>query len=64
MAPARSLSPSTSTPTTPSPNKLPKGAPVMDALPLADVRVLEGPFLEAQQHDEAYLLKLEAIPLG
>jgi len=32
----------------------------MDAFPLTDVRVLEGPFLEAQQRDEAYLLKLEA----
>src|SRR4029077_5611333 len=42
------------------PNKLPKGAPGMEALPLADVRVLEGPFFEAQQRDEAYLLKLEA----
>src|SRR5665213_634215 len=43
-----------------SANKLPEGAPVMDAFPLTDVRVLEGPFLEAQQRDEAYLLKLEA----
>lgn len=43
-----------------SANKLPKGVPVMDAFPLTDVRVLEGPFLEAQQRDEAYLLKLEA----
>src|SRR5665213_1068429 len=31
-----------------SANKLPEGAPVMDAFPLTDVRVLEGPFLEAQ----------------
>ena len=41
-------------------NKLPAGVPIMDALPLANVRVLKGPFLEAQQRDEAYLLKLEA----
>ena len=41
-------------------NKLPKGAPIMDAFPLADVRLLDSPFLEAQKLDEAYLLKLEA----
>jgi DUF1680 family protein len=32
---------------------------VMDAFPLADVRLLDSPFLDAQQRDEAYLLKLE-----
>ena len=32
----------------------------MDAFPLADVRLLDSPFLDAQQRDEAYLLKLEA----
>ena len=46
--------------TSKSVNKLPKGAPVMDAFPLADVRLLDSPFLEAQKLDEAYLLKLEA----
>ena len=39
---------------------LPKGAPTMDEFPLADVRLLDGPFLEAQKRDEAYLLRLEA----
>jgi uncharacterized protein len=39
-------------------NRLP-GAPTLVALPLADVRVLDGPFLDAQRRDEAYLLKLE-----
>jgi DUF1680 family protein len=34
-------------------------APVLEPLPLADVRLLDGPFLEAQKRDEAYLLKLE-----
>jgi DUF1680 family protein len=41
-------------------NKLPKGVPIMDPFPLASVRVLDGPFLEAQQRDESYLQKLEA----
>jgi DUF1680 family protein len=36
-----------------------KAAPAMDPFPLTDVRVLDGPFLEAQKRDEAYLLKLE-----
>jgi DUF1680 family protein len=31
----------------------------LQAFPLADVRLLDGPFLEAQKRDEAYLLKLE-----
>ncbi len=31
----------------------------MDAFPLTDVRLQDGPFLEAQKNDEAYLLKLE-----
>src|SRR6185312_14548904 len=31
----------------------------VEAFPLADVRLLDGPFLEAQKRDEAYLLKLE-----
>src|SRR5471032_2420821 len=43
-----------------SARKQPAFAPTLQAFPLADVRVLEGPFLEAQQRDEAYLLKLEA----
>lgn len=34
-------------------------APVVQAFPLSDVLLLEGPFLEAQRRDEAYLLKLE-----
>ena len=32
----------------------------VEAFPLADVRILDGPFLDAQKRDEAYLLKLEA----
>jgi DUF1680 family protein len=35
-------------------------SPIFQAFPLSDVRLLEGPFLEAQKRDEAYLLKLEA----
>lgn len=31
----------------------------MEPFPLKDVRLLDGPFLEAQKRDEAYLLKLE-----
>ncbi len=34
-------------------------APVLQPFALTDVRLLEGPFLEAQKRDEAYLLKLE-----
>jgi uncharacterized protein len=34
-------------------------APQLEAFPLAVVRLLDGPFLEAQKRDEAYLLKLE-----
>src|SRR6185369_13292899 len=33
--------------------------PMLKAFPLADVRLLDGPFLEAQKRDEAYLLRLE-----
>jgi DUF1680 family protein len=33
---------------------------MIESFPLSDVRLLEGPFLEAQKRDEAYLLKLEA----
>jgi DUF1680 family protein len=36
-----------------------KAAPALQPFPLTDVRLLEGPFLEAQKRDEAYLLKLE-----
>jgi DUF1680 family protein len=43
-----------------SSNKLPKGTPTIEAFPLADVRILDGPFLDAQKLDEDYLLKLEA----
>ena len=43
-----------------SSRKQPASAPTLQAFPLTDVRVLEGPFLDAQQRDEAYLLKLEA----
>src|SRR5262245_10950174 len=39
---------------------LPKATPKVEAFPLNDVRLLEGPFLDAQKRDEAYLLKLEA----
>ena len=38
----------------------PSGAPTLQAFSLNDVRLLDSPFLEAQQRDEAYLLKLEA----
>src|SRR6516225_6429717 len=34
-------------------------SPTLQAFPLRDVRLLEGPFLAAQKRDEAYLLKLE-----
>jgi len=37
-----------------------QAAPALQPFPLADVRLLDGPFLEAQKRDEAYLLKLEA----
>lgn len=33
--------------------------PVLQPAPLTDVRLLDGPFLDAQKRDEAYLLKLE-----
>jgi len=32
---------------------------MLKAFPLADVRLLDGPFLEGQKRDEAYLLRLE-----
>ena len=35
------------------------GNPTLQAFALSDVRLLDGPFLEAQKRDEAYLLKLE-----
>src|SRR5262245_66690686 len=34
-------------------------APQVTAFSLADVRLLDGPFLEAQKRNEAYLMKLE-----
>lgn len=37
-----------------------KESPPAQPFPLANVRLLEGDFLEAQKRDEAYLLKLEA----
>ena len=43
-----------------SSRKQPSATPTHQEFPLADVRLLDGPFLEAQQRDEAYLLKLEA----
>ena len=33
--------------------------PILEPCALTDVRLLDGPFLEAQKRDEAYLLKLE-----
>src|SRR5690242_16055841 len=39
--------------------KLTNTGPLLQAFPLADVRLLDGPFLEAQKRDEVYLLKLE-----
>ena len=41
-------------------NKSSAVSPKVEAFPLTDVRLLDGPFLEAQNRDEAYLLKLEA----
>jgi DUF1680 family protein len=35
------------------------GTPTLQAFALSNVRLLDGPFLEAQKRDEAYLLKLE-----
>ena len=32
---------------------------MLEPFPQKDVRLLDGPFLEAQKRDEAYLLKLE-----
>ncbi len=44
----------------PSSTAIPMSAtPVLQPFPLADVRLLGGPFLDAQKRDEAYLLKLE-----
>jgi len=44
----------------PQPSGSPSSAtPALEPFPLTDVRLLEGPFLEAQKRDEAYLLKLE-----
>ena len=40
-------------------HKVPANVPTLQAFPLSDVRLLEGPFLEAQRRDEAYLLELE-----
>lgn len=37
----------------------PSATPTLQPFPLASVRLLDGPFLEAQKRDEAYLLKLE-----
>jgi uncharacterized protein len=34
-------------------------SPVLQGFPLTDVRLLDGPFFEAQKRDESYLLKLE-----
>lgn len=42
-----------------SPRGSSKSTPTAEAFPLTDVRLLDGPFLEAQKRDEAYLLKLE-----
>ena len=36
-----------------------KVTPSLEAFPLTDVRLLDGPFLDAQKRDEAYLLRLE-----
>jgi DUF1680 family protein len=49
------------TPTTVAPPSRKQFAvtPKAEAFPLADVRLLDGPFLEAQKRNEAYLLKLE-----
>src|ERR1044071_605548 len=43
----------------PSARSAAQGGTVVDTFPLTDVRLLDGPFLEAQKRDEAYLLKLE-----
>jgi hypothetical protein len=42
------------------PSRKPSAAtPTLQTFALSDVRLLDGPFLEAQKRDEAYLLKLE-----
>jgi uncharacterized protein len=43
----------------PLPAKPSAASPTLQSFPLTDVRLLDGPFLEAQKRDEAYLLKLE-----
>jgi uncharacterized protein len=46
---------------TPALSSKPSAAPPkLEDFPLTDVRLLDGPFLDAQNRDEAYLLKLEA----
>jgi len=42
-----------------SPSSPAGSRPALQPAPLTDVRLLDGPFLEAQNRDEAYLLKLE-----
>ncbi|HEY4328529.1 MAG TPA: hypothetical protein VGN88_02240, partial [Phycisphaerae bacterium] len=56
---ARSARANTPVPAEP-PTKPSAITPTVQPFPLADVRLLDGPFLEAQKRDEAYLLKLEA----
>lgn len=51
---------SAAAPSRPQLSERPSGsAPTLQPVPLTDVRLLDGPFLEAQKRDEAYLLKLE-----
>lgn len=42
-----------------SSGRSPATGPSLEPFPLTDVRLLDGPFLEAQKRGEAYLLKLE-----
>jgi DUF1680 family protein len=53
VAPAAEPASSRSSPTPPA------NPPTLQSFPLTDVRLLEGPFLDAQNRDESYLLKLE-----
>ena len=46
-------------PASAAPAKSSGAVPVVQPFPLTDVRLLDGPFLEAQKRDEDYLLKLE-----
>ncbi len=56
LATAAPLSARTASPSSRHPSS---DAPALQPFPLTDVRLLDGPFLEAKKRNEAYLLKLE-----